>query len=105
ELYQIQADQSLYVLYGHMQLEAPFALGKPLECGELVGHVGESGSRLFLTDPHLHIETRVGRSGQQLNAMAYYLADTTEEERQEYLRWRTSQDFRLENPSLLLNYA
>lgn len=104
ELYEMQPDQSLYVLYGHMQADAPFALGQPVGCGEFVGRVGDSGSRLFLTDPHLHIETRVGLSGQQLSEMDYYVAEASEAQQAEYIRWRTSDDFRLADPTYLLEY-
>ncbi|MBX3047485.1 MAG: M23 family metallopeptidase [Anaerolineales bacterium] len=105
EHYEAGADESLYMLYGHMQAAAPFAIGDVLACGQVVGQVGDSGSQQFTSDPHLHIETRVGAAGVRLAEMAYYTADVTEAQTAEYLRWRTSDEFRLMDPTILLVYT
>lgn len=102
EGYQAGEGESLYLLYGHMQQPAPYALGDGVSCAGLLGHVGNSGSQQFTSDPHLHLETRVGASGQTLVEMAFYTSDVTAEQREEYVRWRTSDDFRLVDPTLLL---
>lgn len=105
ELYEADADQSLYLLYAHMQSPAPYSLEEQVPCAAVLGQVGDSGSRQFLTDPHLHLETRLGAPGQRLAPMAFYMADVTEAQREEYMRWRTSDDFRLVDPTILLMYG
>jgi len=105
ELYEATLDESLYLLYAHMQQPAPFALEAELACGQVVGRVGDSGDRYFLTDPHLHFETRVGAHGLRPGPMAYYAPNATAEERANYELWRTSDTFRLSDPTLLLSYA
>lgn len=105
ELYGMQANESLYLLYAHLQQPAPFAVGDGLACAQLLGHVGDSGDRFFVSDPHLHFETRVGAAGLRLGAMAYYTTVATEDEKAEYMRWRTGDEFRLADPSLLLTVA
>lgn len=105
EHYEAGADESLYMLYGHMQQPAPLAQGDTVTCGQVVSYVGNSGSQQFSSDPHLHIETRVGAAGQRLAETAYYTADATEAQKAEYLRWRTSDEFRLMDPTILLVYT
>ncbi|HRN51643.1 MAG TPA: M23 family metallopeptidase [Anaerolineales bacterium] len=102
--YEAAQGESLYLLYGHMQQTAPFALGDIVQCAGVLGHVGNSGSQQFTSDPHLHLETRVGLSGQAVADMAFYTSDITDEQREEYIRWRTSDDFRLVDPTMLLEF-
>lgn len=104
EHYEAAEGESLYLLYGHMQQAAPFALGDAVQCAGALGHVGNSGSQQFSSDPHLHLETRVGLAGQQLAEMAFYTSDVTDAQREEYVRWRTSDDFRLVDPRILLEF-
>ncbi|MCW5875164.1 MAG: M23 family metallopeptidase [Anaerolineales bacterium] len=104
-LYGMAAGESLYLLYAHLQHPAPFELGEALACAQVLGYVGDSGDRFFVSDPHLHLETRVGASGLRLDPMAYYAIEATEEQKAEYLRWRTSDDFRLADPAALLGLA
>lgn len=104
-LYAIEGGESIYVLYAHMQDLAPFEIREPLDCGQVIGLVGGSGSQFFVSDPHLHIETRVGPSGIFIEPMAYYDTQATEEEKAEYLYWRTSETFTLFDPMILLDYG
>lgn len=103
--YQAGEQDSLYVLYAHLQQPAPFELGDALACAQMLGHVGDSGDRFFVSDPHLHLETRVGAAGLRLGPMAYYSTTATEEEKAEYLRWRTGEELHLMDPTFLLNSA
>lgn len=104
EQYAAGAEESLYVLYGHMQQPAPLALGDSVACGQVVSLVGNSGSPQFSSDPHLHIETRVSIAGNRLGEMDYYTVMATDAQKAEYLRWRTSEEFRLADPAPLLRY-
>ena len=98
--YQLEAGQSLYLLYAHMQADAPFSIGDPVICGSVLGLVGGSG--VFSTDPHLHLETRSGTPGETFGAMNFYTTQATEAENAEYKRWRSSGDFALLDPLILL---
>ncbi len=105
DLYALDGSASLYLLYAHMQNLAPFNLGDSLDCAQKVGAVGDSGDQFFVSDPHLHIETRVGSSGIQFAPMSFYDTRASEEEKAEYLYWRTDETFTLYDPMLLLNLA
>jgi murein DD-endopeptidase MepM/ murein hydrolase activator NlpD len=104
-LYPIVSGESLYLLYAHMQDLAPFEIHEPLDCGQVIGQVGGSGSSFFVSDPHLHLETRLGLAGIFIEPMAYYDTQASEEEKAEYLYWRTSENFTLFDPMLLLDYG
>lgn len=105
EIYEAGLEESLYLLYAHMQQPAPFELEEELACGQVVGRVGDSGDRYFLTDPHLHLETRVGEAGLRPGPMDFYTPSATAEQRANYELWRSSDTFRLSDPTLLLTYA
>jgi len=104
-LYQIESGESLYLLYAHMQDLAPFEIHEPLDCGQVVGQVGGTGDPYFVSDPHLHFETRVGPAGIFIEPMSFYDVQASEEERAEYMKWRSSDTFRLYDPMLLLDYG
>lgn len=104
-LYPIEGGQSLYLLYAHMQELAPFEIRESLDCGQVIGLVGDSGSTYFVSDSHLHLETRLGQAGTFIEPMAYYDTQASEEEKTEYLFWRTSDFFMLFDPWLLLEYG
>lgn len=105
DLYALDGSASLYFLYAHMQDLAPFNLGDTLDCAQQVGAVGDSGDQFFVSDPHLHFEIRVGPSGIQFAPMSFYDTSATEEEKTEFLFWRTGETFNLHDPMLLLNFA
>jgi murein DD-endopeptidase MepM/ murein hydrolase activator NlpD len=105
-LYPIQPGQSLYLLYAHMQDLAPFEIREPLDCGQQIGLVGESGRQPdMIAEPHLHLETRVGPSDVFIEPMAFYDTQATEAEKQEYIKWRGSGMFIPFDPMLLLDYG
>jgi murein DD-endopeptidase MepM/ murein hydrolase activator NlpD len=104
-LYAIEEGQSLYLLYEHMQDLAPFEIREPLDCRQVIGYVGGSGDPFFVSDPHLHLETRVGPSGIFVEPMSFYDTQATEEEKASYTLWRSSGTFILFDPMILLDYG
>lgn len=104
-LYEVVEGQSAYLLYAHLQDEAPFVMREPLDCGQGIGAVGASGDTYFVVEPHLHFEVRVGQSGIQLGPMTYYDGNASQAEQEEYRRWRNSPEFLLHDPILLFELA
>ncbi len=86
----IQSDESLYILYAHMQDAPRYVVGYPIAWQQQIGNVGKSQT----AEAHLHLETRVGKSGFTFNSMAFYDTSASDEEMKTYLYWRTSGDFR-----------
>lgn len=101
----IKSGESLYVLYAHMQDLAPFEFFEPLDCGQQIGQVGKSGDPQFVAEPHLHFEMRVGKSGIFVDPMAFYDTQASQEEKDEYVRWRSSDTFNLVDPMIFIKYA
>ena len=93
-------DRSLYLLYGHLLNPLPLVVGEEIECGQVIGEVGNTG---FSSNPHLHFETRVGPTGASFDSMAYYTVQSTVSERYNYCVWRVSNLFQLFDPMLLLS--
>ncbi len=95
----IEENQSIYILYAHLQ-EAPMvSLGQVVDRCQGLGKVGKSGN----TDaPHLHLETRLGLAGMSFANMAGLLAEVSDEERAHYKLWRTSGVFMHFDPMSLL---
>jgi murein DD-endopeptidase MepM/ murein hydrolase activator NlpD len=105
-IYPIQAGESLYLLYAHMQDLAPFEIREPLDCGQQIGQVGKSGRHPdMIVEPHLHWETRVGPSDIFIEPMAFYDTQATEAEKAEYIKWRSSGMFVPFDPMLLVDYG
>ncbi len=96
----IPPGNSLYTLYAHMQNVKGFTLGQGITCGQQLGETGSTG---LTGGHHLHFETRWGPSGSTFPKMAFYRADQTPEEAENYKRWRNSRQFRLFDPFELLN--
>ena len=91
--------RSLYVLYAHLGEKAVFQPGDPVECGQPIGRVGQSGNAL---NPHLHLEVRTGPAGARFTSMAHYDNTARLEEMGNYCTWRVSNLFQLIDPGLLL---
>ncbi|MHB0967971.1 MAG: M23 family metallopeptidase [Bellilinea sp.] len=90
--------RSLYILYGHMQNLPTVSLGDLLSCGQELGTIGESGNAL---NPHLHVEVRVGPSGQAFPSMAHYDPSADYEEMAAYCLWRVSGVYQTIDPGCL----
>jgi hypothetical protein len=95
----INAEESLYHLYAHMQELPDFENGDMVTCGQIIGHVGKTG--YYIVEPHLHLEIRIGPAGQRFANMAYYDTSATQSEMESYLRWRTSGEFNHMDPMYL----
>jgi murein DD-endopeptidase MepM/ murein hydrolase activator NlpD len=91
----IPTGDSLYTLYAHLQNLQLLEIGQIIKCGQQLAETGLTG---WTGGPHLHFETRWGPAGQSFASMAYYTADTTDEERTNYERWRMSGVFQLFDP-------
>jgi murein DD-endopeptidase MepM/ murein hydrolase activator NlpD len=96
---QIKSSESLYILYAHLEQSPLVALGEYIPACHPLGSVGKSGNAGVT---HLHLETRIGRSGARFPVMSYYLADISPEEEEYYFLWRTSGEFRHFDPMELL---
>lgn len=91
--------RSLYVLYAHLEGQPAFRLDERVECGQMIGRIGQSGNAL---NPHLHLEARLGPAGARFVSMAHYDNAATTEEMGNYCVWRVSGVFQLLNPLDLL---
>jgi murein DD-endopeptidase MepM/ murein hydrolase activator NlpD len=96
---EIPPGESIYTLYAHMEQAPLVALGDIVLACQALGQVGKSGNAY---EPHLHLEMRLGAPGAEFTSMGFYKADDTEEERSNYVRWRTSGDFRHFDPMRVL---
>ncbi len=92
--------QSLYLLYAHMQEAPELRVGDKLTCGQKIGIIGSSGNAL---NPHLHIEARLGPSNASFAGMAHYESRATPEEMSAYCLWRISGYFQLVDPLIVLS--
>jgi murein DD-endopeptidase MepM/ murein hydrolase activator NlpD len=91
--------ESLYILYAHLGNESKLNHGDHVECGQVIGEVGLTGYNIV--NPHLHLETRLGSSGVFFESMAYYTTSATNQEMDNYRRWRMSGEFRHFDPMIL----
>lgn len=93
----MQPDESLYILYAHMIAAPLYNVGDPIAWQQQLGNVGKSQT----AEAHLHLETRIGKSGFTFASMAYYDTAATQEEMDTYLYWRTSGTFHPIDPMKL----
>jgi len=103
-VYGIQADESLYVLYAHMDKVPLVSLDESVHCGTGLGEVGNTPEG-WSSNPHLHLETRIGKQGGLFPSIAFYTTSATIEEMDLYRLWRTSGEFRLVDPMIMLEYG
>ncbi len=92
---------SVYHLYAHMEERPAFETGDPVVCGQKLGTVGNTGQS---SNPHLHLETRLGPSGASFRNMAHYRTYTLEEI-SNYCLWRMSGYYQLFDPFILFEAA
>ena len=95
----LSLQESVYILYAHLQEPPQLQTGERVNACQFIGNVGKSGNTV---EAHLHLETRLGPSGVTFPAMRYYQADATEAEKETYLRWRIGGEFVHFNPMDLL---
>jgi len=99
ERLELNQSESLYVLYAHLAEFYLGEIGEAISSCQWIGTVGKSGNAAVA---HLHLEIRIGEQGQIFPSMAYYVTTASQEERQTYLRWRTSGEFRAIDPLIVL---
>jgi murein DD-endopeptidase MepM/ murein hydrolase activator NlpD len=90
---------SIYVMYAHLEEIQPLQIDMPLECGDRIGTIGQSGNAL---NPHLHLEVRAGPTGKRFGSLAHYTTSASPEEMSQYCLWRISGIFELIDPMRLL---
>lgn len=93
-------EMSVYHLYAHLEAPAAFKPGDSIACGDKLGTVGNTGRS---SNPHLHLETRLGPAGADFSSMAFYSPIYSEEQRANYCLWRMSGTYQLFDPNLLFN--
>lgn len=100
----IPDQQSLYLLYAHMQ-ETPLpAFGQEVTCGQTLGAVGNTPEH-WSSAPHLHFEARYGPAGYDFSGMRFYDPYAQIEEMEKYNLWRISGEFVLLDPVQLLIFG
>jgi murein DD-endopeptidase MepM/ murein hydrolase activator NlpD len=104
DLLKIPKGQSVYLLYAHMVDPPLLKLGDQVSCGQALGQVGNT-PKGWSSNPHLHLEVRVGPAGFSFQSMVFYDTAATIEEMDAYKRWRMSDDFTLYDPLLLLKFG
>lgn len=93
------AERSLYTLYAHFDQLPLVNPGDEVACGQQIGVVGTTG---YSSQPHLHLEMRVGPAGYPITSMQHYTTLSTPEELAMYCFWRVSGVFQLVDPMRLL---
>jgi len=96
-----QTQISIYLLYAHLLKPPEFKVGDLVARGSKLGLIGMSGNAI---NPHLHLEVRIGPSGQTFNSMAHYDTSATDIEMSNYCLWRVSGRFQLVNPMDLFSH-
>ncbi len=96
----IEGNESLYILYAHLNQPPLVRLGAQVSACQLLGEVGKSGNADI---PHLHLETRLGPPGTVFTSMRFYDTRASVEEMENYKLWRTSGVYRHFDPMKLLS--
>ena len=92
--------KSVYMLYAHLDTIEDWHLGDNVQSGGALGTVGNTG---LSSNPHLHLEVRIGPSNAAFMEMSHYRADATTEEMANYCLWRASETFQLIDPMVLFS--
>ena len=79
--------KSVYMLYAHLDTIGDWRIGESVQSGQSIGTVGNTG---LSSNPHLHLEVRIGPSNAVFEVMSHYRADATTEEMAKYCLWRAS---------------
>jgi len=96
----LTGEYSVYHLYAHMQNKPPFSRGDTIQCGQALGTVGNTG---YSSNPHLHLEVRIGPAGANFKTMAHYENTNTTEQMGNYCLWRMSGYYQLFDPFILFD--
>lgn len=93
-------EYSMYHLYAHMEARPAYSRGDLITCGEKLGTVGNTG---WSSNPHLHLETRLGPSGASFQTMAHYQNNCTTKQMANYCLWRMSGYYQLFDPFIIFD--
>jgi len=96
----LTGEYSIYHLYAHMEELPALKPGDVVSCGERLGTVGSTG---WSSNPHLHLETRLGPSSAVFQTMGHYQNTCTVEQMSNYCLWRLSGYYQLFDPFLILD--
>jgi murein DD-endopeptidase MepM/ murein hydrolase activator NlpD len=102
ERLKLAEDQSLYLMYAHLQAAPLVSLGQEVSACQLLGRVGATGNT---TAPHLHLETRRGPVGVIFEGLSAFVEGVTPQEAANYRRWRIGGEFIHFDPMKLLDPA
>lgn len=91
--------RSLYTLYAHFDQLPIVKKGDQVTCGQQIGVVGTTG---YSSQPHLHLEMRIGPRDYPISSMQHYTTLSTPDELAMYCYWRVSGVFQLVDPMRLL---
>jgi len=100
EVIHINENESLYILYAHLDQAPLVGLRDQVNACQLLGEVGKSGNADI---PHLHLETRLGPPGTVFVSMRFYDTRASVEEMENYKLWRTSGVYRHFDPMKILS--
>jgi murein DD-endopeptidase MepM/ murein hydrolase activator NlpD len=100
EVIHVNENESLYILYAHLDQAPLVRLGDQVDACQLLGEVGKSGNADI---PHLHLETRLGPPGTVFVSMRFYDTRASVEEMENYKLWRTSGVYRHFDPMQILS--
>jgi murein DD-endopeptidase MepM/ murein hydrolase activator NlpD len=100
----IPSQQSLYLLYAHMNEPPIVEEGSFVDCGQRLGYVGNTPEE-WSSAPHLHFEARYGPAGGQFSGMQFYDKRSQVDQMEKYSLWRMSGEYTLLDPLALLVYG
>ena len=97
----LTGELSVYHLYAHMENKPEFMAGDQINCSTKIGTVGNTG---HFSNPHLHLETRLGPSGAAFTTMAHY-ESPTQLNKYHHCLWRMSGYYQLFDSFVLFDAA
>lgn len=96
--YSASGKRSLYILYSHLMEPPTLKVGDTVNECQILGKVGNTG---WSSNPHLHIETRVGPADAVFGEIVHRVPATLEQAHN-YCVWRISNLFELIDPARML---